>query len=117
MTIFKLFLHVSFQLENTKAFYLFCKVTVTSVDQDLIRISGLPPGQARSAPLTKCRSDFTFGILNPLWAATGKKVSGMRVGSLKFNDWKSKQTESNLFIKLPSFNYPNWVPSVLNIFE
>ena len=35
----------------------------------------------------------------------------------KINDWENKQTESNFFIKLPSFNYSNWVPSVLNIFE
>jgi len=25
----------------------------------------------------------------------------------KINDWENKQTESNFFIKLPSFNYSN----------
>ena len=35
----------------------------------------------------------------------------------KINEWENKQTKSNFFITLPSFNYSNWVPSVLNIFE
>lgn len=87
------------------------------VDQDLIRILGFFFGQVCLVFFTKCRSDFIFGILNFLWVVIGKKVSGMRVGLLKFNDWKSKQIEFNFFIKLFSFNYFNWVLSVLNIFE
>lgn len=125
MTTFKLFLYVSFRLENIKAFYLFYKDTVMS--RTLIRISRLPSGQAHPCLLIKFRNDFMSGILNTLWVMTEeeavvhllqkKKKRILGSGSLKFNNWKSKQTESNLFIKLPSFNYSNWIPSALNVFE
>lgn len=58
---------VSFHHENIRAFYLFYKDT-------LIRIPSLPTGLGQSCPLTKCRNDFIFGILNTLWAAAEKEA-------------------------------------------
>lgn len=91
MTTFKLFLHVSFQLENIKAFYLPYKDTVIS--RTLIRISGLPTGQAHSCPLNKCKSDFISGILNSLWAVIGKEAVIRSLKKKKKKSLRSRLTK------------------------
>ena len=135
VTVFKLLFHVSFWLETMKIYIFKCILSGPSDVSGQALLYGYQVFlliRHRPCPLIK----WGMILFLAFWTPCGrnekrrclspkkkkkKEITKERKWSesklSKINDWENKQTESNFFIKLPSFNYSNWVPNVLNIFE